>query len=128
MKYINAEKLKEIVDRVYKQYVYDYGISAAGSNMRWIYDAIDSLQHEQSEIDLEKEIIRVSKNKYFDFTDWKSIARHFFELGLQVNNPITAADRGMAEEIIINLKRVEQDYHIDLTREMDWLRNKTHKL
>jgi len=83
MKYINAEKLKEIVDRVYKQYVYDYGISAAGSNMRWIYDAIDSLQHEQSEIDLEKEIIRVSKNKYFDFTDWKSIARHFFELGLK---------------------------------------------
>lgn len=40
----------------------------------------------------------------------------------------TASDRGMAEEIIINLKRVEQDYHIDLTREMEWLRKKTHKL
>ena len=57
----------------------------------------------------------------------KRTAKHFFELGLQVNNPITAADRGMAEEIIINLKRVEQDYHLDLTKEMEWLRNKTHK-
>lgn len=48
-KYIDADKLKEIVDRVYNQYVYDYGLSAAGSNMRWIYDAIDSLQQEQQE-------------------------------------------------------------------------------
>ena len=39
----------------------------------------------------------------------------------------TASDRGMAEEIIINLKRIEQDYHIDLTKEMEWLRNKTQK-
>lgn len=39
----------------------------------------------------------------------------------------TASDRGMAEEIIINLKRVEQDYHIDLTREMEWIRNKAQK-
>lgn len=36
-----------------------------------------------------------------------------------------AAD--MAEEIIVNLKRVEQDYHIDLTREMEWVRNKVKK-
>lgn len=35
----------------------------------------------------------------------------------------TAADRGMVEEIIINLKRVEKDYSIDLTREIGWLRN-----
>lgn len=44
----------------------------------------------------------------------------------EVKEP-TASDRGMAEEIIINLKRVEQDYHIDLTREMEWVRNKTQK-
>lgn len=59
--------------------------------------------------------------------DLESIAKHFFELGLQVNNPITAADRGMAEEIIINLKRLEKDYRIDLTKEMEWLRNKVKK-
>lgn len=35
-----------------------------------------------AKVDLEEEIIRVSKNEYFDFTDWKSIARHFYEFGL----------------------------------------------
>ena len=39
----------------------------------------------------------------------------------------SASDRGMVEEIIINLKRVEQDYHIDLTKEMGWLRNIVRK-
>ncbi len=57
----------------------------------------------------------------------KHIARHFFRLGAAMGNPITAADRGMTEEIIINLKRVENDYHINLTREMEWLRNKVKK-
>lgn len=87
---------------------------------------------EVKEVDLEKE--------YKDFVEkdpvynqlvngivGKAIAKHFFELGMQVSNPVTAADRGMAEEIIINLKRIEQDYHIDLTKEMEWLRNKTQK-
>ena len=41
----------------------------------------------------------------------------------EVKEP-TAYDRGIAEEIITNLKRVEQDYHIDLTREVEWIRNK----
>lgn len=40
---------------------------------------------------------------------------------------VTAADRCMVEEIIINLKRVENDYRIDLTREMEWLRNLVKK-
>ena len=38
-----------------------------------------------------------------------------------------ASDRGMAEGIIVNLKRVEQDYRIDLTKEIEWLRNKVKK-
>ena len=60
--------------------------------------------------------------------EWgKDIAKHFFELGLSVNNPTTAADRGMAEEIITNLKRLEKDYLIDLTKEMEWLRKKTER-
>ena len=44
----------------------------------------------------------------------------------EVKEP-AASDKGMADEIIINLKRVEQDYHIDLTREMKWLRSKVKK-
>lgn len=59
--------------------------------------------------------------------DYEGIAKHFFELGLSVNNPTTASDRGTAEEIIVNLKRLEKDYRIDLTKEMEWLRNKVKK-
>ena len=44
----------------------------------------------------------------------------------EVKEP-TASDRDMAEEIIINLKRVEQDYRIDLTKEMEWVRSKVKK-
>lgn len=55
------------------------------------------------------------------------IAKHFYKLGLSVSNPITAADKGTAEEIIINLKRVEQDYRIDLTKEIKWVQNKVQK-
>ena len=78
-------------------------------------------------VDLEKEI-----KLWFDYgfpnneelLDYiKETAKHFYELGLNINNPITAADRGMAEEIIVNLKRLEQDYCIDLTKEMQWLRD-----
>ena len=80
-KYIDADKLKEVVDRVYNQYVYDYGLSAAGSNMKWIYDAIDSLQQEQPEVDLEKEIIRYQREDMDRDTTVKDVAHHFYELG-----------------------------------------------
>ena len=60
--------------------------------------------------------------------NWEyAIAKHFFELGLSANNPITATDRVIAEEIIINLKRVEKDYRIDLTKEIEWVRNQVKK-
>lgn len=35
---------------------------------------------------------------------------------------MTARDKGHVEEIINHLKRVENDYRIDLTSEMEWLR------
>jgi len=59
--------------------------------------------------------------------DYIELAKHFFGLELSVNNPITAADRGTAEEIIINLKKVEKDYRISLAKEIEWLRNKVKK-
>ena len=59
------------------------------------------------------------------FEDVKVFINHTLEVK-EVQEP-TAADRGTAEEIIINLKRVEQNYHIDLTREMEWLRSKVKK-
>ena len=62
---------------------------------------LNSLQEEPVELKEVKTVVNINKKK------------------------VTAADRGMAEEIIVNLKRIEKDYHIDLTREMEWVRNKT---
>jgi hypothetical protein len=124
--YINKDALVAEIEDERKFYLdkeeYDFGWNNALDKILSLLDTI-----EVKEVDLEKEITRVSKNEYFDFTDWRSIARHFFELGLQVNNPITAADRGIAEEIIISLKQVENDYHIDQTKEIEWIRNKVKK-
>lgn len=99
---------------------------------------------EVKEMDLEKELNDfIEQQKAWIKDDWvveynngdsfnhiydlEELAKYFFELGMRVNNPITAADRGTAEEIIINLKRVEQDYRINLTKEMEWLRNQVKK-
>lgn len=40
---------------------------------------IDSLPEEPASEALEEEINYIGKNEYFDFSDWKSIARHFAE-------------------------------------------------
>lgn len=58
------------------------------------------------------------------YSDLTSLAEHFFKLGMRVNNPITAEDRGIVEEIILSLKQVENDYYIDQTKEIEWVRNK----
>ena len=92
---------------------------------------------EVKEVDLEKEIethLKDCLDVKFPTIDIELIkkdvtytAKKFFELGMMASNPITATDRGMVGEIIINLKRVEQDYCIDLTKEMEWLRSKVKK-
>lgn len=104
--------------------------------LTYLYHAFDSI--EVKEVDLEEEI----KEEYLkrrcyggrdnmlvilNEPEFNTIAKHFFELGLSANNPITATDRGIAEEIIINLKRVEKDYRIDLTKEIEWVRNQEKK-
>ena len=40
---------------------------------------------------------------------------------------LTASDKGMADEIIIHLKRIEEEYRLNLTKEIQWLRNITTK-
>lgn len=104
---------------------------------------IDTL--EVKEVDLEKAIddyiyTHYGRKRLALELDWKccnltlkggdeiiEFAKHFFELGMRVSNPITAADRGTAEEIIINLKRVENDYRLNLTKEIEWVRNQVKK-
>ncbi len=44
----------------------------------------------------------------------------------EVKEP-SASDRGTAEEIIISLKQIENDYHIDHTKEIEWVRSKAQK-
>lgn len=108
------------------------------TRLQMLRSSINSL--EGKEVDLQEEVKRKwdSFSLYYDesrgcdvavwpFWVYKQVCKYFFKLGVRVNNPITAADRGTAEEIIINLKRVEQDYRINLTKEMEWLRNKVKK-
>lgn len=45
-----------------------------------------------------------------------------YEAEKDLAGEFTASDRGMVDEIIVNLKRIENDYQIDLTKEMEWLR------
>ena len=87
--YINTLEVKEeILDKegktklmrkcVHKAYKRGYDMG--------VLQTTNKMNHNTKDADLEKEIIRVSKNEYFDFTDWKSIDRHFYELGLKAQN------------------------------------------
>ena len=143
MKLIDKAAVVEKLERLYNLEYYNTSDLSCGKKimLRNILCFLNNL--EIKEFDLEKEINKYISDNFFgsqtlgffanrtkeepNDRDIALVAKHFFEFGLSVNNPITAADRGMAEEIIINLKRVEQDYHIDLTKEMEWLRNKTRK-
>lgn len=120
----------------------DAPINNIGHQRVWAYndvkDILDTLEVKEVDLDFQtfaKEMDAVfdlpsseTKNTEEEPLNWEyAIAKHFFELGLSVSNPITAADRGTAKEIITNLKRVEKDYHISLAKEIEWLRNKVKK-
>ena len=133
MELIDKAAVVAEIERLVNNYDKALDYEAALEDVR---NFINSL--EVKEVDLEKEIKEeYLKRRCYNDRDnmlvilneqqFSEIAKHFFELGMRFNNPITAADRGMAEEIIINLKRVEQDYCINLTKEMEWLRNQVKK-
>ena len=64
-------------------------------------------------------------NTFVDIKHVENVNPNVKEVNTIVNmskSRFTAADRDMAEEIIVHLKRIENDYHIDLTKEMKWLR------
>lgn len=90
MKYINADKLKAEIERQLEKY--DPHYTSAGSELKKLLSFIDSLQQEQPEVDLEKEIERFLNSEEstshtnaggYDvaFKDSVKIARHFYELG-----------------------------------------------
>ena len=86
-------------------------------------------------VDLDNEIEEVKHNYKVDdnrhtsicSADIEWLANHFFELGLSVNNPITAADKGTAEEIILALNTLGREKMISYDKEIEWL-NKIKEL
>ena len=101
--------------------------------LKTLLSSIDAL--ELKEVDLEKEIEEVKHNYKVDdnrhtsirSADIEWLANHFFELGLSVNNPITAADKGTAEEIILALNTLGEEKMISYDKEIEWL-NKIKEL
>ena len=86
--------------------------------------------------EIRKEIKSIyAGREYVGIPSWEEREIDGLEKAMEILNTLevkeveepNASDRGMAEEIIINLKRVEQDYRIDLTKEIEWLRNKVKK-
>ena len=90
---------------------------------------LDNLEVKEDDLEKEIELVKgdyeqvdVAWNNDFDF-----IAKHFFELGLSVNNPIIAADRGIVEEIILALNTLGEEKMISYDKEIEWL-NKIKEL
>ena len=116
MKYIDADKLRKEVKRL-ERAAYKSALGCADSETRKFHEGkalayqfvdilLDSLQQEQPEVDLEKEIIRYKvpfsdDKEYLNETTLDSIARHFYELGLR-----RAAE--MYDEIEYNRQRAEE--------------------
>ena len=87
MKYIDSEKLlaeierrrekcAEIAERSEEVAEYYHGKEVAYDETSTL---VTSLQHEQPDVDLEKEIYKLYDGEYHDTED---VARHFYELGL----------------------------------------------
>lgn len=94
MKYIDADKLKELIDEKWKELA-DKNVKIGGG--KWdaeistylsVLRLIDSLQQEQPEVDLEKELEDYVRKEIpygnGGYGDKMKIARHFYELGLNV--------------------------------------------
>lgn len=91
---------------------------------------VDTL--EVKKVDINKEISQFIDTNFEKATighklSLRRVAKHFFELGLSVNNPITAADRGTAEEIILALNTLGEEKMISYDKEIKWL-NKIKEL
>lgn len=88
MKYIDAERLKEAIDKLYETEIRPWlsGVSAKSAIYQYVFPAIEELQKEQSDVNLEKEIERWWGEKYMKNAEGlpilpvvQGIARHFAE-------------------------------------------------
>ncbi len=89
-KYIDAEKLVKKFEKMIDDIPASVD-SGAGYVIDEVYKIIDTLQEEQIDVDLEKEIDEwlkggpITDTRYDDYcdADIKETARHFYELGLE---------------------------------------------
>ena len=81
-KYIDAEKLIAEIERLYDEHSSKYEIDEAAIVLDKLEDFVTSLQQEQPEVDLEKEIIRYQREDMDRDTTVRDVAHHFYKLGL----------------------------------------------
>ena len=93
-KYIDAEKLNAGIRRRIKEldndkYLSTHCKTSRIAELHYIDRFIDSLQQEQPEVDLEKEVDTTMKRYLYHITcreEQISFARHFYELGLKARS------------------------------------------
>lgn len=124
--WISKSELSTMVNNAYKKAT-DY-MKKAVNTKDSVYKAIslkalgsaelseylyDQIKETSADDNIEKEIERIAKNQYFDFSDWKAIARHFANWQKQQmeNNRIAHCDTITEEEY--NLETNFVDQHID---------------
>lgn len=97
---------------------FDEGVNAT---VQTLLDFLDSL--EVKEVDFHKELLSFYRHTN-DSGSEIALAKHFFELGMRTSNPITAADRGIANEIIHALNTLCEERMISYDKEIEWVMNK----
>lgn len=85
MKYIDADKLIERLEDM-KQAEYENcgGVNSKTGALQEVQELIESLQPEQPEVDLEKEIIRYQREDMDRDTTVGDVAHHFYKLGIAI--------------------------------------------
>lgn len=96
MKYIDADKLIAEIERLIGVHTSKRGQDEVAINLNYLKEFITSLQQEQPEMDLEKEIEEYFKGwtetnegiacyyQYVDLNTCRGIARYFYEFELKV--------------------------------------------
>lgn len=80
-KYIDADKLTKNFEKMIDDIPASVD-SGAGYVIDEVYKIIDTLQQEQPDVDIEKEIIRYQREDMDRDTTVGDVARHFYELGI----------------------------------------------
>ena len=83
MKYIDADKLIAEIEKR-QEYLGDHNFHSMASEYDWLLGIVESLQQEQPEVDLEKEIEEYCGDRNVRPVPdlMEQVARHFYELGL----------------------------------------------